>query len=488
MFAPAKATACKACARAKRKCDKQQPACHRCRERQIACVYPPAKLSSYVALEPLPLLPPALPTIGRTLVHSTESSGMSFDGLFPDCITNGVPLPAVPNLAALGSNMPSSAIDSLSWLLEPSERLELVESLESPALWLPSPSAPALLWPLGWPPQSSLWFLAPATWEIDHRVPLHVSSDDVGFLRVQISGIRMWLRTWVATGGCPFIHPCLYGAAPAMDDRPKMPSCVQVAFMAMSSYMNRTDATTGLVLDAIDAQASQLLLQETVGAGANTPSLLDQLARVHALVVYQVIGLFDGNVRARHLADVRRTTLSRWSRQLLENMHQGAGGDVCTPFRNDGSTDVPAAELGLVSAPDTERTWHVWILAESIRRIWVVTSVIEAIYHTLKHGWSPMTGSLPCTARHGLWQARSAAEWAACCAETATTICTPPGPAHNPGWICDLYDLERFIDGADAADVDVLSRALMSSAYGRERVRQWERDSRSSRLASNHEQ
>lgn len=204
----------------------------------------------------------------QTLVQR-EGSNL-FDGLYLDSICDlplPLPLPpSLPNLPAPGdtpsTNDSTDSIDidligpdslSLSWLLTPSDndrlQLDLVKSLGAPAPWLPLPTLPSstALSP-------SPWFLAPSAWETDYRVRLHRPDVDTSFLRLQISGIRTWVRTWVNTGGCPFIHPdlgALYGGT--------LPSSMQVAFMSMSSYIHRTEATTTLILDAVGGQASQLV-------------------------------------------------------------------------------------------------------------------------------------------------------------------------------------------------------------------------------------
>ncbi|KIH93837.1 hypothetical protein SPBR_05913 [Sporothrix brasiliensis 5110] len=457
MFALPKAPACSACARAKRKCDKAQPACRRCLDRQMTCSYPPAKPSSYVALEQ-----EAETDVPLSTVNSTNSNGL-FDGLFLGSVDDA--MPAVPNAASLELALldhtastsdtidPTSAFSPFSWLLETPKSFDLQvglsQPLPPPAPWIPSQST-ALIAPSHaqlWPPNAS-WFLSPTTWTIDHRVHLHhhVSSTSTAFLRLQIAGIRTWLRTWVATGRCPFIHPNVYGDD--NNDNDNTPACVQVAFLAMSSYIHRTEATTEMVLDAVDAQASQLVATSGEATDASITGLLTQLGRVHALVVYQAIGLFDGNARSRHRADLRRSTLARWSGQLLEAVQQQ--GAVAVRLLTPVVSVVDDLDHDNNDRRDHISAWHAWIVAESIRRMWTIATAIEAIYHTLQHGWSPATGSLPFTARYGLWQARSAAEWeAAKCADGNTN-----------SWLYSLHDLGDLIDAADAADVDVFSRGL----------------------------
>lgn len=355
----------------------------------------------------------------------------------------------------------------------------------SELLNVPLPAIPDMcpqLWLAGGtsqPPQPqrpALWFLAPETWKIDHQPYLTTTVCDTELVRGHIANIQQWLRQWAATGGCPFIHPHLY--------RPRLPECAQVAFTTMTSYVHRTEATTDLVLRIVEDQASRLLSDNGVapedGGGCHlgdrrpgasslsspsSPSsppsastvglgLLEQLARTHALVVYQVISLFDGDIRARHLAEDRQTTLGRWAGQLMESAAQSLTGQL-------------ASAAAAAATADAEHPWYFWILSESIRRTWMVASAVEAIYGMLQRGWYPCPGNVMCTTREGLWDASSAADWEERCAHTAGAV----------GWLAHRADFERFFSEAGAADIDEFSRALMASTFGHDRVRRWERDS-----------
>lgn len=85
-------------------------------------------------------------------------------------------------------------------------------------------------------------------------------------------------------------------------------------------YANRTEANKAMVFRALAAEMHKLV--ETAGT---TP--YEKLARVHALLIYQVIRLFDGDVGLRAEGERDLERLGGWVGDL-----GGLGGDL----RGDG--------------------------------------------------------------------------------------------------------------------------------------------------------
>ncbi|THC94936.1 hypothetical protein EYZ11_005575 [Aspergillus tanneri] len=56
----------------------------------------------------------------------------------------------------------------------------------------------------------------------------------------------------------------------------------------------------------------------------------------------------------------------------------------------------------------TEVLWHAWILAESVRRTWLVAQMLHAIYVTMQHPVADCPGGITFTVRRGAWEASSA--------------------------------------------------------------------------------
>ncbi len=92
--------------------------------------------------------------------------------------------------------------------------------------------------------------------------------------------------------------------------RERLQACVQVAYTTLASYIHRTPANTDTILQIIEDRSNDLLqengavlnmvgAEEWADGGGQDVDLFAQLTRLHALMVYQIIGLFDGDIRSR---------------------------------------------------------------------------------------------------------------------------------------------------------------------------------------------
>jgi hypothetical protein len=173
------------------------------------------------------------------------------------------------------------------------------------------------------PMSSVVWFLGPETWEITRRVESTAAATaSMATMKRYITKLQSWFKDWICFGSNPFIHSRLYGA--------NFPTCVQVAYATLATYTHRTLLNTDTVLQIVE-DGSNNLLQENGAvrrkAGAEdwtdgeeqTCGLFAQLARLHALMVYQIIGLFDGDLRARHVAEGHIVMQDSWARKLLSS-------------------------------------------------------------------------------------------------------------------------------------------------------------------------
>jgi hypothetical protein len=61
---------------------------------------------------------------------------------------------------------------------------------------------------------------------------------------------------------------------------------------------------------------------EENGMGSITLDSLERIARVHALLVYQFLGLYDGDIRLRHLSETYIPVLNRWMREMVQHTSQ----------------------------------------------------------------------------------------------------------------------------------------------------------------------
>jgi hypothetical protein len=98
---------------------------------------------------------------------------------------------------------------------------------------------------------------------------------------------KTWPEKWVKEGKAPFIHPRLY----AND----MPKALQDAYAACAIYSTKTDQNEFVAFTVIESKANELLRSPDQGSWTS----LELLAAVQALLIFQFIRLFDGDIRQR---------------------------------------------------------------------------------------------------------------------------------------------------------------------------------------------
>jgi len=297
------------------------------------------------------------------------------------------------------------------------------------------------------PPDPSLtiepyvnWFLTPEAFVVDHTMMPLPSNFKISGLKDCIDIIKAWMVDWVKTGSNAFIHAQLYQDC--------FPACLQIAYTTLSAYHNRTEATTHMILRAVNDQATALVSRSD--EARNSKSLIHDLAHIHALLAYQMIGLFDGDIRSRYLAEKRVQHLAKLSESALEKASVALARDILV---NDSSLRAPG------QTSSSELFWHAWIMSESLRRTWLVVQSIRASYDGLKQGWAQCHGGLMFTSRQGLWSAKSAFDWCSICAE------------HDVRFV-GRFQLESLLH-APSAEVDEFGKAMVKSLFGKERLESW---------------
>lgn len=383
------ARSCTACSKAKRKCDKRSPECRRCKIKKQSCIYPPAKATCFVRLQ-----------------TPVESPQREFESQIPA----GPPLnlSVVPELQWDG---PYDDDLDLSTFLLPIEVDMQLSNLTA------EPIASG---------HCGAWFLSPETWEVDHtRFPVP-GNFEITDLKDLHRIIQDWLKTWVTTGSNVFIHCKLY--------RDKFPSVVQAAYTTLSAYTNRIPENTDMILRIVNEQAKELVAT-IKSAPQYSLDIFEHLANVHALFVYQVIGLLDGDITSRHLAEERSPFFIQFLTQMLEN----------------ASTNLASSLIFDQTIP-SKSLWRTWVISESVRRTWLVGMGFNAAYDGLRQGWTPCGGDIPFTSREGLWTAPSADMWADICA------------------VKDVNFIRRFhvAWGADVGEMDVFGKTMLKITYGKE--------------------
>ncbi|KAI1430305.1 hypothetical protein F5Y12DRAFT_15790 [Xylaria sp. FL1777] len=430
--------ACVACTRAKRQCTKQVPRCRRCLEKRLPCTYPPPRrpeLSSTAGVEGPPLHP------DTTALHLDES------------------LIAVSADVADPLDLPGCSAFDFFQMTETGP-----ETLGLPVEAGPSTGSPETT--ISSDAQLSLrgaWFLAPETWTAEFTEPPPATLRETERpLNHYVEQVQLWMRQWVTEGHSPLHHRELYSF--------HMPRHTQDVYTAMATYMGKTRGNEATVRQILEDRVSQLLQDQAVeaslaSASGNAPSVFDHLSRVQSLLCYQLIRLFDGDIRMRGQAEALIPTLFLWNKQMLESAKDILGRPelflASSPF--DVTLSPEAANntttaISLSSSP--KAVWRAWIVAESVRRTWQAATVVQEVYQFFKRGWSECPGRIRSTMRKALWDAPSAYSWT-----------RELNGGKNP-LLVSLVRLEQMLPQISPAEVDDFNIAGIG-LYGMERMDQW---------------
>ncbi len=388
--------ACLACTKSKRQCNKQTPICRRCRERNVPCQYPRVRQIS-------------------TLSDDDQAWETSGSVVFVDEPWLG---------AGLGTDLDIDSFLSSSHVDTDLLQLSTQES-----------ARPRIL-----VKDKDLWFLTSRSWSLRHidiqRQPECLDGVD---LQQYVSSVQAWLQQWVSEGHNSFIHRQLY--------RLSVPRCIQDAYTVLSAYLSRKPGSEDMTFRIMQERVGQLLREYPVDSAVGTS---EQLARVQALLIYQAVQLFDGNIRMRAQAEHHIPLLFEWVDQLWEN----AGLDL----KNEGS-GIVVSSANALGTDAASLSWRLWILAESIRRTCLTAKILQSVYMTMKQTWVDCPGALFFTARQGIWDAPSAYSWSKAC------------QASEP-LFASSADSENLF-GAKHGNIDAFGHAMLAITFGRDRMESW---------------
>ena len=184
---------------------------------------------------------------------------------------------------------------------------------------------------------------------------------------------------------------------------------------------------------------------------------LDHLARVQALLIYQLLGLYDCNVRLRHLAESHIPVLNSWMGQMVEHASRALHSDSSVIL---SAQEEANAGLSLSDAPHCDNIWYSWILAESIRRTWLVTSGIQGLCLTIQHDQPQCIGAMMFKSRRGFWGARSAPDWMKQCSEVY-------------GGLIHLAEADKLLAETAPEEVNDFTKLVLELTFGAERMERW---------------
>jgi hypothetical protein len=179
----------------------------------------------------------------------------------------------------------------------------------------------------------------------------------------------------------------------------------------------------------------------------------------NTLLVYQILCLYDGDIRLRHVAESHIPVLNTWKQQMVENAsHTACLGTFITSSAH-GQTAIGFSSPD--SACSENLLWHSWILAESIRRTWLVACGIQGTYLMIQKGQvTPCQGGMMFTTRQGVWEAQSALAWEKLCSEV------------NVG-LMQVAMAEKLFAEVAPDDVDEFTNLILQAIFGEERTQRW---------------
>jgi hypothetical protein len=369
---------CYVCVKSKRRCDLGYPFCKRCFVKGTDCIYPGAKARKTVKDVGVVHVPVEV-VIRQTTPDLTTPPGLEFE--VDDSETNIDPF-------------------ILQWSSSSSspESFEYVPIQENWGIEIP-PLTPLLTIPR---------MLSP---EIE--APSYLSTEQIRFL---VRSLRSVIPSLAYTGSTLFIHKTLYRTyqLPAYQD--------SVAISAL--YLARTPETQHILASTISAKIANLSDE------SSTWTLPQHLAAVQALLMYQIIRLFDPSAALQSSAVKHNPLLELWAAHLWKRSF--ASPYLNTPYLS-------------------------WIFAESLRRTVMLSVFVRCCWSCVTRGGLAdqvhVLARLPVWRGAGAWESEEA-EWASRRGGCGLTSYEE---------LAGSWNKERNVGGLDR-----LERLLVAACRGRE--------------------
>ncbi|OAL02077.1 hypothetical protein IQ06DRAFT_376271 [Phaeosphaeriaceae sp. SRC1lsM3a] len=273
-----------------------------------------------------------------------------------------------------------------------------------------------------------------------HTTPLQVTSPEVmsitipnllgplGDLQPLTGNTHTWQWVVAHLKACPeefakrghniFIHERLYMGA--------LPRPVRAAFTVSATVcgvMNEDNRT--MIFNVLDAEVLDIL-QLPDG------ELIDDLAKLQALVLYHIIRLFHGGVEQRVMAESQESLLMTRALHLLQRVRS--------------------------KIRDSKLDWHSWLLAECTRRTVLIVFLLCGVYSILTRGICltfPTLQMLPMSSEPTAWLSQDGY------LQLADPNKTMAYSEFTNGWLCAPREMEPF------------EELMLVACKGVERVEAW---------------
>ncbi|KAH9214367.1 hypothetical protein DL95DRAFT_523917 [Leptodontidium sp. 2 PMI_412] len=255
---------------------------------------------------------------------------------------------------------------------------------------------------------------------------LEVGVMDRERIRYCVRCLKSYPISLAHTGKTTFIHPRNY--------QPTMPQALQDAVSASSLYCNKNELNENVIWEIITSKVTQLTERRP------SWSVAEHLAFVQALIIFQIIRLFDGDIKQRSDAEQQEELLTSW-------------------------TDSLAIRTGVVSSPSStvDRGWEYWVFEEALRRTIIVSRTAQSMFAIQRQGFCTMVGAvtdMSFTAQRKLWAAPSAAHFLKACKETRNF------------WV-DKMHLDGLMENGTVDDLDELAWLMLVTYKGIDGANEW---------------
>jgi Fungal Zn(2)-Cys(6) binuclear cluster domain len=381
---------CEQCVGSKRQCDRGSPKCSRCTVKGLHCLYKSAP-----------------PTQSAEVEHFAPLSNGQFDGVFPNIgITQA---PSLDNMFSEGAGIQTLSTPMPLHISLPDVSMSMVDA-ENLAI-------------------DGDLFTAFNNYAVSNRrdpFACEIGVMDRPRIRFLIRQMKQYPHLLVQNGKAPFIH--------LQASYPLIPPALQDAISASALYLSKNEKNEAMVWDIVSAKVTALMEPRP------SWSVAEHLSCLQALVIYQIIRLFDGDIRARSDAESTEDILVDWTDRLV--LRTGANTSQGTVISN---------------------TWENWVFEEVVSRTIIVSRMVQAMFMIVKQGFCTLVEAvteLSFTAQRALWHAPTAVHWQQACKQ-------------NRRFYLHKMDFGELMEKGDLSEVDELGVLMLVCYKGVDGVNEW---------------
>ncbi|KAH6646556.1 hypothetical protein BKA67DRAFT_411295 [Truncatella angustata] len=310
---------CDACVRGKRRCDQRSPACSQCIKKRVSCLYRnQPNRNTPVLNNAVMQAEDESPTSASPHQDHLESSFPDFTGGYDlNLDLDGQHIQIEPLFDSLLDTIAETSLPNGFW-----HNTAFTENLQDG------------------PKHCEMVLTSKDYWKMAHICPWQLSDPNTE-AAFGMGFIKNLLTQFANQSSTPFLHRHLY--------KTHVSPWITQVFSTCVLYTHVNSSNRGMVLRVLHENVTNLL------ESASGTNLVPQqkIARVHALMLYQVIRMFDGDITLGTQADADVAILMSWI------------DDLCT-VRDNLKEESGMRDSIIRSRPP--ESWERWIFAESVRR------------------------------------------------------------------------------------------------------------------------